>query len=178
MSNAYCGFRSFHYCLRTANAVPKALPGAIRLTRDPETDDIKIAPDIPGAPTEYTVGFRDKGIKLNLEIVTLPQAFLTDVLGFTTSSGVLIEGEHPLIHFALLFETQNAGGEPVRHSYLDCVCKKPKFDVSTLGRSPKIETRKLEIIANKDIFGSGAYKKSVTAAQNSSMYNGWFYHLY
>ncbi|MGF2525951.1 hypothetical protein ACQUW0_26865, partial [Ralstonia pseudosolanacearum] len=87
MKDAFCGFRSFHYCLRTANATPVALPGAIRLSRDPTIDDIKIVPDIEGTPTEYLVGCRDKGIKLSLEIVTLPQSFLTDVLGYTLSNG-------------------------------------------------------------------------------------------
>ena len=178
MRDAYCGFRSFHYCLRTANAVPVALPGAVRLTRDPAMDEVKIKPDVAGSPTEYIVGYHDKGIKLGLEIVALPQQFLIDVLGFVLSNGVLIEGEHPVIHFALLFETQNVGGEPVRHSYLDCVCRKPTFDVSTLSRSPKIDTRKLDLIANKDIFGTMKYKKSVTASQNSVIFNNWFNHLY
>ena len=178
MSDAFCGFRSFHYCLRTANAAPVALPGAIRLSREPVTDEVKIVPDIPGAPVEYVAGYHDKGIKLDLEIVALPQAFLTDVLGYALIDGVLIEGEHPFVHFALLYETQNAGGEPVRHSYLDCVCRKPKFDVTTLSRSPKIDTRKLELIANKDIFGTMKYKKSVTASQNSTVYNNWFNQLY
>ena len=178
MSDAYCGFRNFHYCLRTANAVPVAIPGAIRLSRDPMSDEVKIFPGVPGAPIDYIVGYHDKGIKLGLEIVTLPQQFLIDVLGYELTDGVLIEGEHPIVHFALLFETQNAGGEPVRHSYLDCVCKKPKYDVTTLAQSSRIDTRKLELIANKDIYGSLKYKKSVTASQNLTVFNNWFNQLY
>ncbi|MGF2525966.1 hypothetical protein ACQUW0_26965, partial [Ralstonia pseudosolanacearum] len=64
------------------------------------------------------------------------------------------------------------------HSYLDCVCRKPKFDVTTLSASPRIDTQKLEVIANRDIFGTGKYQKSVKASDNSTIYNNWFSQLY
>jgi phi13 family phage major tail protein len=161
------------------SAAPVAIPGAVKLSRDPQMEEITITPNIVGAPTEYTVGYRDKGIKLDLEIVNLPLSFLTDVLGYTvTSSGILIENEHPLVHFALLYENQNTDGTAVRHSYPDCVCEKPKFDVTTLSNNFSIDTKKLNIIANKDIFGSGCYKKSITAEQNATIYNNWFNQVY
>ncbi len=177
MRDAYCGFKNFHYCLRTANAVPVPMPGAVRLTREPNMQEIKIVPNIIGAPAEYVAAYRDNGLRLGLEIVSLPVSFLTDVLGYTIdANGVLIEGEHPAVHFALLYETR--GGVITRHSYLDCVCRKPKFDATTLSGSAKFDTRSLEIVANRDIFGSGKYKKSVTEEQSASVFAGWFNALY
>lgn len=177
MGNAYCGFKNFHYCLRTANAVPVPMPGAVRLTREPDLSEIKIVPDTAGSCSEYVAAYRDKVIKLGLEIVSLPVSFLTDVLGYTTdANGVLIEGEHPAVHFALLYETR--GGVITRHSYLDCVCRKPKFDATTLSGSAKFDTRSLEIVANRDIFGMGKYKKSVTEEQSASVFAAWFNALY
>lgn len=177
--SASCGFRNFHYCLRTGAAAPVALPGAIKLGREPNMEPITITPNIPGTPTEYTVGYRDKGLKLDLEIVSLPQSFLTDVLGYTVdSNGILIENEHPIVHFALLYETQDTAGFAVRHSYMDCVCEKPKFDASTMSGNFSIDTKKLSLVVNKDIFGTKSYKKSITAAQNATVYNNWFNTLY
>lgn len=177
--SASCGFRNFHYCLRTGAAAPVALPGAIRLGREPNMEPIVITPNITGNPTEYTVGYRDKGMKLDLEIVSLPQSFLTDVLGYTIgSNGIIIENEHPIVHFALLYETQDTAGFAVRHSYMDCVCEKPKFDVTTLSNSFSIDARKFSLVVNKDIFGVKCYKKSITAAQNETIFNDWFNRLW
>lgn len=176
--SASCGFRNFHYCLKTGAAAPVALPGAIRLGREPNMEPIVITPNITGNPTEYTVGYVDKGIKLDLEIVSLPESFLIDVLGYTLSNGILIENEHPKIHFALLYETHFTDGRAIRHSYMDCVCAKPKFDATTLSSSFNIDTKRLELRANKDIFGSNCYKKSITADQNSLVFNHWFDRLY
>ena len=179
MGNAHLGFKNFHYCLRTAGAVPVPMPGAVRLTRDPELTEIRVVPDVIGAPSEYAVCSRDGIIRLGLEIVSLPVQFLVDVLGYTIdSNGVLAEGGHPAVHFALLYETRTTEQGPVRHCYMDCICKKPKFDAATLSGSSGFCTRKLEIAANKDIFGSGKYKKSVTEEQSASVFAGWFNALY
>lgn len=178
MGNAHWGFRNFHYCLRTANAVPVPMPGAVRLTREPELQEIKIVPNAIGAPQEYVIGHRDGVIRLGLEVVSLPVSFLTDILGYTTdANGVLAEGGHPSVHFALLYETRNTGAGAVRHCYYDCVCKKPKYDVTTLSGSSKFDTRTLEIIANRDIYGSGAYKKSV-GEDSAATFAAWFDSLY
>lgn len=174
MRDAYRGFRSFHYCLRTAGAVPVPIPGAIRLTREPDMQEVKIRPDQTGQPAEYTAAFRDRGIKLGLEVVSLPVQFLVDVLGFTVgANGIITEGEHPTVHFALLYETGSLHGA-VRHSYLDCVCQKPKFDVTTLSRSSKYDTRRLELVANKDIFSSKAYKRSIREEDDPAVFAAWF----
>lgn len=179
MGNAHCGFKNFHYCLRTANAVPVPMPGAVRLTREPDMQELKIVPNVIGKPTEYVSAYIDKGIKLGLEIVSLPVSFLTDVLGYTIdANGVLVENEHPAVHFALLYETHMTSGDMIRHSYLDCVCRKPRFDASTLSGSSRIETRSLELVANRDIFGSRAIKKSIAKETNAAVFNSWFSALY
>ena len=178
MGNAVCGFKNFHYCLRTANAVPVPMPGAVRLTREPQMNEIKIVPNAVGAPEEYVIGHREGVIRLGLEVVSLPQSFLTDGLGYTIdANGVLVENGHPVVHFALLYETQSTDSGAARHCYYDCVCKKPKYDVTTLSGSSRFDTRTLEIIANRDIFGTGAFKKSVGEASTAT-FAAWFNSLY
>ncbi len=174
MRNAHYGFKNFHYCPRGLGAVPRAMPGAVRLTRAPDMQEIKVRPDTHGIPAEYTAGYRDRGIKLGLEIVSLPVQFLVDVLGYVQeASGVLVEGKHPAVHFALLYETRSLAG-PVRHCYYDCVCQKPKFDATTLSASSRFDTRILELTVNRDIFGSGGYKESIARADNAEMFDEWF----
>lgn len=179
MGNAHRGFKNFHYCLRTAGAVPVPMPGAVRLTRDPELTEVRIVPDVIGAPVEYAAGYKGGIIRLGLTIVSLPVQFLVDVLGYTIdSNGVLAEGGHPAVHFALLYETGTTEQGAVRHCYMDCVCKKPKFDAATLSASSGFNTRTLEIAANKDIFGSGMYKKSISEQDDPQVFAEWFTGVY
>ncbi|MBO5449810.1 MAG: hypothetical protein J5994_10875 [Ruminococcus sp.] len=178
--NYNCGYKNFHYSVRTAEGAspPLPLPGAIKLSFVPQTSERSVlVRKRDGSISSFTEKAEETGKRAELEILSLPVYFLKDVLGYTQDeNGVLIERTHPAVHVSLLYETKY-GEERVRHELIDCVFSKPSFDVSTIAMTPAADTRKMDVILNRDP-ASGGYEKSISESDNAEIFNGWFNSVY
>lgn len=171
------GFSKFHYRVVGWNydIKPKPIPGAIRLSFKPQTQERKVlARTGGGLLLPVTLARHETSRTATLEVVSLPKSFLTDVMGWEEkASGELVEGQFPMKHIELLYETDN-GGRPVRHKLYDVVFSKPSFDVSTITENPSADIYKLELTVNTG--GSGKYQTKLARADAAdiSVYNNWF----
>ena len=180
MSKDYSvGFRNFKYCLvsKWGTVSPIALPGAMKISIKPKTTSRTVTARLDsGNVTERTETY-GAGSTATLSIISLPDSFLTDVLGYIKGAdNVLIEGDRKIVHFSLLYETQGLI-EPTRHILLDCVCSKPDFDVTTMSNNIGIDARTLSITCDPHIDSTtkkAYYHKSVKRSENSTLYDNWF----
>lgn len=172
------GFRNFKYCMKNGGSVaaPVPLPGAMKISRKPQTTSRALSVRLnDGSIVTYTE-ILETATAATLSIVSLPDEFLIDVLGyFRAEDGSLYEGRQPVAHFTLLYETQGFT-EPTRHRLFDCVCSKPSFDVTSMGSTPSIDTRSLELFINPDIVMSGKayYEQKIRRSENAKLYDTWF----
>lgn len=174
------GFKNFYYSVRTAAGAqtPKPLDGAIKLSFKPQSKSTEHT--LRGesqSVSEYTEETIETKKNASLDIISLPDSFLVDVLGYyIDENGVMMEGEQKPVHFALLYET-TYGNDLIRYEQIDCLCTKPSFDVSTISETPSIDTRSLELIINKDI-KSGFYSKQIRKSTNPEIFEKWFDKVY
>lgn len=175
-STGICNCR--YYVRGTAIAI-KTMPGAIKLSFKPSASDRSMLVRYSdGRFGQYSTARKTQEKRAELEIVSLPDNFLTDVLGWTkitsgSDSGAYIEGIKPDIHISLLYETNN-GNRPVRYWIYDCVIAEPNFDATTINDSLGVDTRKLELIINPDPENGNNYSKKIARADNSTLYDTWF----
>lgn len=170
------GFRNFQYCLKGSGSnTPAALSGAMKISFKPQSASRSAVMRYENGGVAERTEVRGTGSTASLAIVSLPDSFLKDVLGYVKDNdGILIEGEHTSAHFYLLYETQGLT-EPTRHILMDCVCSKPSFDVSTMSSNANIDTRSLEIVMNPVIDNQTVvYRKSVKRSENSTAFDNWF----
>ena len=168
------GFSKFHYRVNGWNSSirPKPLPGGIKINMQPSSQERKVTMRTDkGLLMTQTFLRPEAGRTGTLEVVSLPESFLTDVLGWYRNSenGPLIEGPYSEIHLELKYETDN-GGNPMRFVIYDVVFSRPNFDASTLSASPNANTRSLEFTVNPNEIG----EYQARASQGDTGYDTWF----
>lgn len=171
------GFRLFHYSLKNGGrySTPAALPGAIKIAFKPQTGARTVSVRYTDGSAATSSQIIDGGTTAAVSVVSLPEDFLTDVLGYyKATDGSMYQGQQTAVHFALMYETQGIE-EPTRHILLDCVCTKPEFDASTISSTPSIDTRSLQLILNPiTINGKQYYSRSIKQSDNSELFETWF----
>lgn len=181
MSTVHFGISNCHFAIKkTANyyTPPVPMPGAIGMSVDPDiniiTANVRTA---IGTTSEHPTDIIDGGKKITLDIASLPIEFLTGILGYVQDdNGVLVEGKQVYVPFALLYETQT-NSTSTRYSLIECVCKKPKYDCTTMSNSVSVNTRQLEIMSYPCI-DTGYYGKSISKNINQTVFANWFKNVY
>ena len=181
MSTVHFGISNCHVAIKKAAnyyAPPVPMPGAIGMSVDPDiniiTANVRTA---HGTTAERPTDIIDNGKKIILDIASLPIDFLIGILGYVQDdNSVLIEGKQIYVPFALLYETQT-NSTSTRYSLIECVCKKPKYDCTTMSNSVSVNTRQLEIMSYPCI-DTGYYGKSISKNINQTVFANWFKKVY
>ena len=168
------GIRNCRYIVRGTVITVKPMPGAIKLSFKPSSADrTMLVRHRGGGAAQYTSARRTQEKRAELEIVSLPESFLTDVLGWVKNPDEsLTEGIKPDVRISLLYETIN-GGRPVRHQLYNCLVSEPNFDATTF-EDLGVDTRKLELIINPDPGSGNSYSRQIARADNTVLFDTWF----
>lgn len=153
-------------------STPKALPGAVSLSLDPQGETNKFFAD----NIVYYTSVANNGYEGDLEVAKLNDDFLKDILGYAAdTNGVLYEDANaPVVHFALMFQFEG-DTHARRHVLYNCTATRPSVSGSTKEESIEPQTETVTITAttvynptlNKDVV-----KASVTPTE-STEYNAW-----
>ena len=169
------GIRSVYYAVATEGtggaltyATPVALPGAVNLTLSQEGETNSFYAD----DVIYFQSNSNNGYSGTLELALIPDSFKTDVLGETTSNGVLVEHANAIPkEFALLFEFQ--GDEKAKRAALfRCTCSRPDINAATKEASIEPQTETLNIQALPRI--NDFVVKGTCEQATSGAYTTWF----
>ena len=151
---------------------PVALPGAVSISLDAQGDTNKFYAD----NIVYFTSVANNGYEGDLELAKVPDAFLTDCLGYVTDNkGVLVEdaGASPA-HFALMFQFE--GDANAKRTVLyNCVASRPSVAGNTKEDSIEPSTETISITATT-IYNSNLNKDVVKAScteTQSTAYASW-----
>ena len=156
---------------------PVPLPGAVSISLSAEGDTSPFYAD----NIIYYTSVANNGYSGELELAKIPDAFLTDCLGYTSdSNGVLIEdaGASP-VHFALMFQFEGDVNQK-RTVLYNCVASRPEIASSTKADSIEPNTESIPITATT-IYNSALSKNIVKASCTSTettAYNSWLSAVY
>lgn len=181
------GLKSVYYAVATiatdgsaTYGTPKAIPGAVNLSLEPQGDMNKFYAD----DIVYWTGVSNLGYEGDLEIARVPDDFKKDVLGYIVSEkNVLVEDAGaPAVHFALLF--QFAGDQKAtKHVMYNCVAKRPSSAGATKTETIEPQTETLNITATTiyvSTLGTGKdiVKGESVESTDSTTYNSWYSSVY
>lgn len=153
---------------------PKAIPGAVSLSLDPEGDTSPFYAD--GIVYFRTVA--NNGYSGDLEIALIPEWFRTEILQEELDSkGVLIERADSTENtkFALLFEF-DGDKEAIRHVMYNCTCARPTIESETKEDTIEPGTEKLSITA--DPRSDGLVKAKTGETTDKTAYDNWYKAVY
>jgi len=176
------GFRNVHYAKITEGSngeisygSPVALPGGVNLTLDPEGDSSDFFAD---DSIYYSLSV-NQGYSGTLELALVPEAFLTDIMGYTKdSNGALIENaDDKYSPFALGFEIQ--GDEKGRRVwYYNCSVSRSSQNASTKEQNATPQTESLSIKAMPRLSDKAVKATLELNSTNQSAYNSFFESVY
>lgn len=145
------GLKNVHYAVATIAAdgsatyqTPKAFPGAVTLTLDPEGDRSPFYAD----NIEYYVSNANNGYSGSLEIARVIDDFKKDVLGYAEDNKhVLYEKKDTeAVHFALIFQFEG-DVKATRHVLYNCTAGRPSAGSATKGESVEPQTETVDLSA-------------------------------
>lgn len=179
------GLKSLYYAVATIAAdgtatygTPVAIPGAVSISLAAQGETTPFYAD----DIVYYTSVSNTGYEGDLEVATLPDAFLKDILNYyNDANAVLVEdsGAEP-VHFALMFEF--AGDEKAtRHVMYNCVATRPDTASSTKEESISPETETITITAtsiHSAGLGKDIVKSQTSASTQTTAYNGWYTNVY
>lgn len=153
-------------------AIP--VPGSVSLSLDQQGEtNIFWADNIA-----YYTGVSNNGYEGDWEVAKLPDAVLTEILGFIDdTNGVLIEDANaPVKHFAFAFQFEG-DAHARRHILYNCTMNRPSVASATKEEGIEPQTETVTITAtsiynatlDKDIV-----KASATQADSATQYAAWF----
>ena len=173
------GIKGCYYAVATIAAdgsatygTPVALPGAVSLSLSPEGDTSPFYAD----NIVYYTSVSNNGYSGDLELAKIPDAFLTDCLGYVTDDNdVMIEdaGASP-VHFALIFQFEG-DAHAKRNVMYNCVAARPEVSGQTKAESIEPQTETISITATT-IYNATLDKDIVKASctpTESAQYNAW-----
>lgn len=173
------GIKNVYYAVATIAAdnsatygTPKALPGAVSLSLDPQGDTTPFYAD----NIVYYTSVANNGYEGELELAKLPDSFLKDVLGYAEDvNDVLYEDANAaVVHFALMFQFEG-DTHARRHVLYNCVANRPTVSGSTKEESIEPQTESVTITATtvyNAAVDADVVKASVTPTE-ATQYNGW-----
>ena len=155
-----------------STAIP--VPGSVSLSLDQQGEtNIFWADNIA-----YYTGVSNNGYEGDWEVAKLPDAVLTEILGFVDdTNGVLIEDANaPVKHFAFAFQFEG-DAHARRHILYNCTMNRPSVASATKEEGIEPQTETVTITAtsiynatlDKDIV-----KASATQADSATQYAAWF----
>lgn len=115
----------------------------------------------------------------DLEMARMIDAFKQQVLGYILDNkGLLVEDMNPAeVHFALLFETNNNLGKPVRYAMYNCVATAPSVGSATTEGSKEPQTESTTI-TSMGIYVPGFDKwlghAETSPTTDATAYANWF----
>lgn len=166
------GLKNCYYCIK-GESTPKRLPGAVALNL---TANVDIITRTTSDGIEIPLSVDDKGYDGSLELATIPETFLSDIMGiYRDDNNVMCRGRHKIKLFTLLFETK--GSKKIRYSLQSCYCNVPDFETSTEEEKPSIAVEKIGIKVipypcNNTII------KVISERDNPAVYQDWFKKIY
>jgi phi13 family phage major tail protein len=175
------GLKNVYYAVATIAAngsatytAPKALPGAVSISLDPQGDTTPFYAD----NVAYWTGIANTGYEGDLEVAMLSDDFYKDVLGnLEDKVGVLYETNNASpIHFALMFQFEG-DVEATRHIFYNCTAARPNIGSETQGETVEPGTETVTLTANsiyvpdldKDVI-----KAKATNSESPTAYASWF----
>lgn len=175
------GLKNVYYAVATIAAngsatytAPKALPGAVSISLDPQGDTSPFYAD----NVAYWTGIANTGYEGDLEVAMLSDDFYKDVLGHLEDKvGVLYETNNASpIHFALMFQFEG-DVEATRHIFYNCTAARPNIGSETQGETVEPVTETVTLTANsiyvpdldKDVI-----KAEATNSKSPTAYASWF----
>ena len=173
------GIQEVYYAVATIAAdgsatygTPKALPGAVSLSLEPQGDVNTFFAD----NIVYYTSIANNGYEGDLELALVPDDFYTDVLGYgTDAKGIVYENaDAQPVHFALMFRFEGDVSAK-KHVMYNCTAIRPNVAGSTKESSIEPQTETLSITATT--IYNAAYKKNIVKAActttQSTQYNSW-----
>ena len=179
------GIKNVYYAIGTPQTngsmtygSPKAFPGAVSLSLDPQGDNTPFYAD----NVVYWVGNGNNGYQGDLEIARVIDSFKEDVLGdIKDGKTVLVENANAsIVHFALLFQFEGDVKE-TKHVMYNCTCSRPSAAGSTKNESIEPATETVTITATSiynATLDTDIVKAEATANSDSTTYSGWFSAVY
>lgn len=174
------GLKNVYYALLTTDTAegptygtPKAFPGAVNLSLDPQGDVTKFRAD----NMDYWVGHANSGYEGTLEMALVIDDFRTEVLGETNdTNGVRIENADVITkQFALMFEF-DGDAHKTRHVLYNCTAGRPTVASQTTENNKEPVTESIDITASPLM--NGNVKGSTHAGTETTTYEGWFEAVY
>ena len=179
------GIKNVYYAIGTPQTngsmtygSPKAFPGAVSLSLDPQGDNTPFYAD----NVVYWVGNGNNGYQGDLEIARVIDSFKEDVLGdIKDGKTVLVENANAsIVHFALLFQFEG-DVKATKHVMYNCTCSRPSAAGSTKNESIEPATETVTITATSvynATLDTDIVKAEATANSDSTTYSGWFSTVY
>ncbi len=179
------GLKNVHYAIATIAAdgsatfgTPKAFPGAISLSLEPQGDTTPFYAD----NIKYYIGISNTGYEGDLEMARLSDDFKKDILGYITdANGVMYEDVNAEpVHFALLFQFEG-DVKATRHVMYNCTATRASAAGSTKNESVEPETESTTITAGSiyvEALDKDIVKSETTEAVDDTAYDGWFTTVY
>lgn len=157
-------------------ATPVRLPGAKEMSLSASGELTQIyADDVVYVTVDAAAGYEG-----DLTILTVPEAFCTDILGMTKdSNGVLVENENDTMYpFALLGEFKTESTERKRFVLYNCSAAKPDFGGTT--KEDSVEAQEFSInITAAAASDTGAVKATCTNdTATKTQFDAWFTQVY
>ena len=169
------GLQSVHYAIATIDpstqavtyGTPVAIPGAVNLNMEQSGDSNIFYAD----NRAYFTSFSAAGYEGDLEIATVPESFLIDVLGYTKDGDMLVENTNAVNkQFALLFEF-SGDSQSTRHVLYLCTASRPAIGSETTGENVEVKTRTLNLTAAARPDNHNIYAR---AGKDDTRYESWF----
>lgn len=151
---------------------PVAIPGAVNLTLDAESETERFYAD----NIVYYTSVSNNGYSGSLEVALIPDSFMADIFGDVTgTNGLTYElADVEPSHFALLFQFENDASS-TRHVFYNCVATRPSVSSQTKEASITPVTETMNITANS-IYNSAVSASIVKgkAAEATTAYGTWY----
>ena len=151
---------------------PVAIPGAVNLTLDAESETTPFYAD----NITYYTSVSNNGYSGSLEVAIIPDSFLADIFGDTTTANGLMYEKVDVepAHFALLFQFEGDASK-TRHVFYNCVATRPSVSSQTKENSVTPVTETMNITANA-IYNSAVTASIVKGKADSATtaYSSWY----
>lgn len=151
---------------------PVAIPGAVNLTLDAESETEPFYAD----NIVYYTSVSNNGYSGSLEVALIPDSFMADIFGDVSAANGLVYEKSDVepSHFALLFQFENDSSS-TRHVFYNCVATRPSVSSQTKEASITPVTETMNITANS-IYNSAVSASVVKgkAAEATTAYGTWY----
>lgn len=145
LSNVYYAKATISSANTASYATPVAIPGAVNLTLDAESETSPFYAD----NIVYYTSVSNNGYTGSLEMALISDSFMADIFGDTTdASGLVYEkADVEPAHFALLFQFEGDASK-TRHVFYNCVATRPAVSSQTKEASVTPVTETINLTAN------------------------------